>query len=131
MYLALADELMTIQQISSAYDISKNHLMKVVQKLVKAGYVESVRGQGGGLRLRKCPSDIRLGRLVREIEPELALVECQRADNTCVITPVCRLSGLLKKARDTFLSELDNSTLEDLLPRKTQKDLVRILAIGS
>ena len=98
-YLGLRGEtLSTIQAISDSYGISRNHLMKVVQQLAREGYIESVRGQGGGLRLKRRPEEIRLGQLVKDMEPDLALVECYRSDNECVITPHCRLPAMLDQA---------------------------------
>ena len=77
-YLALQQErLVTIQQIADSYDISKNHLMKVVHQLTLKGYIESVRGKNGGLRLHRRPEDINIGVLVRETEQDMNLVERQ------------------------------------------------------
>lgn len=129
-YLGLhGRELSTIQEISDAYGISRNHLMKVVQQLAREGYVESIRGQGGGLRLHRDPADIRLGQLIRDMEPDLALVECFRCDNECVITPVCQLPALLNQALRAFVGELDEYTLADLLPSSASSNLTRLLGI--
>lgn len=70
------DRLCTIQEISESYNISSNHLMKVVHALNKKGYIETVRGKNGGMRLRMEPNEIRIGVLVREMEPDMSLVEC-------------------------------------------------------
>ena len=79
MYLALKkDGLATIAEIAATYDISRNHLMKVAYKLGVAGYIESIRGRGGGLRLAKPVEAIILGEVVRKTEPDMALVECMR-----------------------------------------------------
>lgn len=66
----------TIQQISERYQISKNHLMKVVQELSATGYVDAIRGKNGGLRLSRLPANINIGALVRQAEKDAALVEC-------------------------------------------------------
>ncbi|MEX0943302.1 MAG: Rrf2 family transcriptional regulator [Pseudomonadales bacterium] len=130
LYLALVPEqLATIQQISEAYGISRNHLMKVVHKLVKTGFVESVRGQGGGIRLNKAPQDIGIGKVIRAMEPDIALVECLRPDNTCVITPACKLPPILNKALAAFFRELDRYTLKDLLPASARNELATLLNI--
>ena len=110
------DELSTVQEISDAYDISKNHLMKVVHELGKHGLVETVRGRGGGIRLNLPPEEINIGEVVRKTEDDFHLVECFNcATNKCVITPVCRLKGVLHEALDAYLKVLDSYTLADFV----------------
>ena len=127
MFLAIkGDELATIAEIAKAYAISKNHLMKVAHQLGLAGYVETVRGKGGGLRLAREPQDIVLGEVVRRTEPEMALVPCfDPADVSCAIFSGCVLRGVLSEARGAFLATLDRHTLADLVrPRASlQKSL--------
>ncbi|WP_170008216.1 RrF2 family transcriptional regulator [Bacillus fonticola] len=109
------EERANIQQIADAYNISKNHLMKVVHQLAKLGYVESTRGRGGGIRLNKHPRDINIGEVVRVTEDDFHLVECfDREKNTCVLSPSCRLKGVLYEALQAYLAVLDEYTLEDL-----------------
>lgn len=120
----------TIKEISTAYGISRNHLMKVVQQLARLGYVESARGAGGGIRLRCPPERINLGRVMRDMEPDFALVECMRPGNACVIAPACRLPSLLHRATDAFLAEFDACTLADLLPDATRSDMAALLQTG-
>ncbi len=117
MYVAVRPEpLPTIGQIADAYQISRNHLMKVVYELGQAGYLETVRGKNGGLRLARKPQEIGLGRLVRETEPDMALVPCfDPIRAQCAITPACRLRGALAEARAAFLAVLDGYTLADLV----------------
>lgn len=130
-YLGLRDQqLSTIQSISEAYDISRNHLMKVVQQLTRTGYVESVRCQHGGLRLKMAPEDIRLGELVKEMEPDLALVECFRDNNQCVITPACVLPRMLNEASRAFFEVLYGYTLADLLVPRYYDPLKQLLRIA-
>jgi Rrf2 family transcriptional regulator, nitric oxide-sensitive transcriptional repressor len=130
-YLGLNDrDLATIQAISDAYGISKNHLMKVVRELVSHGYVASTRGIGGGIRLAKPAEQINVGAVVRDMEPDFALVECFRPDNACVITPACLLPNMLSQASKAFMQELDQYTLRDLLPRRAQTKLRNLLSIG-
>lgn len=115
-YLGLQpDRRCTIREISEAYSISRNHLMKVVQQLAAEGYIESTRGVGGGLRLAHAPDRIVVGKVVRAMEPDLGLVECMRPDNQCVITEACRLIGILDEARRAFVAVLDRYTLADIL----------------
>jgi Rrf2 family nitric oxide-sensitive transcriptional repressor len=129
MYLALKeDRLATIAEIAESYDISKNHLMKVAHQLGVAGYVETVRGRGGGLRLAKPISAIGLGEVVRQTEPDMAIVSCfEPVDGPCAIKPCCVLKRALKKARDAFVEVLDGYTLDDLVqPRARLTGLLGI-----
>jgi len=129
-YLGLRpNELSTIRQISESYGISKNHLMKVALKLSKAGYIDSVRGQSGGLRLNKPPGDIRLGALVKEMEPDFGLVECKRPNNQCIITSECKLPAILDIAIEAFIEKLDEHTVSDLLPEQSHQEFIRLLGI--
>src|SRR5687767_6387713 len=113
------DRVVSVEEISRAYKISRFHLVKVVQRLTDLGVVQSVRGRSGGLRLCKAPADIRLGDLVRATEPHMDLVECfDRATNTCPIASVCGLKGALHRAEEAFVDSLNQSTLADFLPRR-------------
>lgn len=106
----------TIQEIAEHYDISRNHLMKVVQQLAQLGYVETTRGRGGGLRLAVDPASLHLGDLVRHTEEDMTLVECfDRENNQCVISGVCRLQGVLSEALKAWLKVMDAYTLADLV----------------
>lgn len=130
-YLATQDrdQLATIQDIADAYAISRNHLMKVVHQLNRKGYIETVRGKNGGMRLNLEPKAINIGVLVREMEPDLNLVECFAPDNACVITPACTLKNMLAEALDNFLKTLDRYTLADIITPQHQTQLVRLLGI--
>jgi len=129
-YLGLKPrERSTIREISEAYGISRNHLMKVVQQLAANGYVRSVRGVGGGLNLSHSPEEIRIGEVVRVMEPDLGLVECFRSDNQCVITPACRLKGMLAEALEQFLGTLNQYSLADLLPDEQSARLKLLLKL--
>ncbi len=111
--------LATIKEISEAYGISGNHLMKVVYELSRMGYLETIRGKKGGIRLAVPAEDINLGRLVRQTEQDLALVECFAPEGRCVIAPACVLKSALGEALGAFLGVLDRYTLADLLePRR-------------
>ena len=131
MYLAAdPDQTSTIQAIADGYNISKNHLMKVAYELGQAGYVETVRGRNGGLRLARVASQIKLGDLVRECEGDFTLVECFDAEhNQCVLTPVCKLKDVLKEALDAYFQSLNQYSLADLLKQK--KTLVKLLSLKS
>ena len=116
MFLAVKPNgLATIQEVAGRYGISRNHLMKVAQQLVKEGFVESVRGRGGGLRLKRLPSEIRVGDVVRATEDDFRMVECFEAGKTsCTLLPACRLRGVLGEALAAYLAVLDQHTLADL-----------------
>jgi Rrf2 family nitric oxide-sensitive transcriptional repressor len=120
MYLALhAERRSTIGEIASTYGISKNHVMKVVYRLGVAGYIETVRGQSGGMRLGRAPSTIILGEVVRRTEPDLALMPCfDEINASCVLTPACKLRRALQQARAAFLAVLDEYSLADLVDNR-------------
>ena len=120
MYLAShPDRLVNIKEIAEAYGISKNHLMKIIYQLGKLGYIDTIRGRNGGLRLAMDPVEINLGGLVRKTEEDFNIVECFSDEhNTCPISPVCRLRGVLNKALYAFLNVLDGYTLEDITKNK-------------
>jgi Rrf2 family nitric oxide-sensitive transcriptional repressor len=117
MYLALKqDGLATVAEIAQRYDISRNHLMKVAYELGAAGFVETVRGRRGGLRLAQAPQSIRIGDVVRRTEPDMALVSCfVPIDGPCVLKRCCVLRGALEHATATFLETLDGYSLADLV----------------
>lgn len=113
--------LSTIQEISDQYQISKNHLTKVVHELGKMGFVETVRGRGGGIRLNVKPEDINVGELVRKTEDDFYLVECFRPDgNQCILSPACRLKGALQEALVAYLAVLDKYTIADFIVNKDE-----------
>ncbi|MGM9924943.1 MAG: Rrf2 family transcriptional regulator [Bacillus sp. (in: firmicutes)] len=120
LYLTIHDnKLSTIQDIAEAYGISKNHLMKIIYNLGKLGYIETIRGRNGGIRLAKLPADINIGLLVRETEEDFNIVECFSNDhNNCPLTSICRLKGVLHQAMLAFLQVLDAYTLDDLAKNK-------------
>lgn len=101
-------------EIARAYRISESHLTKVVHKLGRLGLIRTMRGRGGGLRLGRPAADIRLGTVVRATEEDFILAECF-SGNGCVLTPACRLQGVLGDALRAFLSVLDQVTLADLI----------------
>lgn len=111
--LAHPERLVTITEIASFYDISRSHLAKVVANLTQHGYLIGVRGQKGGLKLGKPAQEINLGVLVNQFEP-LQVVECFDENNQCVISPACKLKGVLYEAKKAFLDTLHSYTLEDI-----------------
>lgn len=118
MYAAVRkDSLITIEEVSGIYGISRAHLMKIANALTRAGYLKAVRGRSGGLALAKPPNRIGLGEVIRATEPDFTLVECFGVGNECVITRSCRLRGILHEGLDAFNAVLDKYTLADLMLR--------------
>jgi len=116
------DRLCSIAEIARGYRISQNHLMKVVNDLAREGFVDSVRGRGGGIRLARSPAQISLGAVVRHTEEGFDLVDC----GDCVIAPACGITGVLREALGAFMAVLDRYTLDDLMRRRT--DIAALLA---
>ncbi|MEX8517003.1 MAG: Rrf2 family transcriptional regulator [Leptothrix sp. (in: b-proteobacteria)] len=108
--------LCTIAEVAQAYAISEAHLMKITHQLGLGGWIETVRGKGGGMRLARAPADINLGAVVRSVESDFCLVECFSSGNHCVLTRQCRLAQVFSGALQSFLQHLDGYTLADLLP---------------
>jgi Rrf2 family nitric oxide-sensitive transcriptional repressor len=128
MHLAVnTGRLVTIKEASDRFGISKTHRMTLASGWTPAGCVEALRGRSGGLRLARPAAEIRVGEVVRRMENDFDVVECFRAGrNECLITPACHLKGVLHRAVEAFLSELDSCTLEDLV--KTNQPLRLLLA---
>ncbi len=109
------DRLVTIAELADQHQVSKNHLMKIVNDLGRQGVLETTRGRGGGLRLLKAPSAIRVGDVLRNAETDFRLVECFDAStDTCTLTPTCRLKKVLRSALKAYFAELDGVTLADI-----------------
>ena len=117
MYVAQKpDRLCTIAEVAEAYGISEAHLMKITHQLGLNGWLQTVRGKGGGMRLGAAPADINLGAVVRSIEPDFYLVDCLTRDTACSLTGHCKLTGIMSGALQSLMQYLDGYTLADLLP---------------
>lgn len=114
---AAGERLVTIDEITGAYKVSRAHLNKVVNALTRAGYLTAVRGRSGGIRLGKPAEEIGLGNVIRTTEPDFALVECFATGNQCVITKCCKLRNVLDDALQAFLTTLDQHTLASIALR--------------
>lgn len=130
MFLALEPERrVRIREVAEGYGISHNHLMKVVNKLTRAELVEASRGVNGGLILARPAEDISVGEVVRKCEDDIALVECFREDNQCVITPDCVLAKVFSHALEEFMTILDQYTIADLVkPRLKLRKRLKVSA---
>lgn len=127
-YLGLKDDgRVTIKEISEAYNISRNHLMKVVSLLTRMGYVDARRGPGGGIALARAADEIVIADVVRDMEDDLNLVECFCEEGSCIIKPVCELKAALSKALSAYLDTLEHYTLMDLLQPRAK--LARVLGM--
>lgn len=123
LYLGMKDseKLSTIQEIADAYNISKNHLMKVTHDLGQLGLIETIRGRGGGIRLNVDPKEINIGQVVRHTEEDFHIVECFDKDNNlCKISPSCQLKHALQESMIAFVAVLDKYTLADFLHSKDE-----------
>ncbi len=124
MFAALKGEIFSLSEVAEAYDISRHHLVKVVNFLAKLGYLETRRGRGGGIVLGMPPEDIRIGMVVRRTEDTPFFVECfDKQHNTCPINGSCRLKGALAQAVNAFYENLDRHTLRDLVAGSAGKDM--------
>jgi Rrf2 family transcriptional regulator, nitric oxide-sensitive transcriptional repressor len=108
--------LCTIAEVAGRYGVSEAHLVKVTHRLGRAGWIVTMRGKGGGIRLAHEPKDIGLGAVVRSMEPDFFLVECLSGGNTCMLTGTCKLTGVVDGALRSFMQYLDGHTLVDRLP---------------
>ena len=156
-YLAIKPEpqmLANISDIADSYNISKSHLTKIIHQLGQLGYIDSVRGKNGGIRLARAPKDINLGVLIKQIEPDFTLVECFATklpdrdkslkqeglpltliDETaivnkpklgCVISPACQLKGVFFEALTAFITVLERYTLADVI--NNESELAQLLS---
>jgi len=120
MYLAVKhidSSTATIDEIASAYAISRSNITKIVNELAQNGFIETIRGRAGGTRLARSPNEISIGALVRLAKKDFGVVECHAAEAevNCAIMPTCNLRVALKRAVDAFLRELDKMTLADAI----------------
>lgn len=118
----------TIAEVATAYGISEAHLMKVAHLLGQSGHVNTLRGRGGGLALGRPAAEITVGAVVRQMEPDMAVVPCL-AGGSCVIMPACRLKRAMHEARAAFFGVLDATTIADLAQPKGQ--LQELLGIAA
>ncbi|MDD8060654.1 MULTISPECIES: Rrf2 family transcriptional regulator [Shewanella] len=119
MYLAVQPErenLFRIAEVTSVFDLSSNHVAKIVHQLGRLGYLHTIRGKSGGFKLAKTASELNLGQLVRDLEHSLAPIDCESP--YCRFTPICKLRGVLAQAVSAYLAVLDQYTLADIVANK-------------
>lgn len=131
MFLAMnRDRLVTIGDIADTHKIAKNHLTKVVHHLGTLGYVETVRGRSGGLRLHREPRDITVGEVVRHTESDFYMASCFDASTApCLYASGCEMRGALAQATAAFLAVLDSVTLEQMTSRNPQGETPAVQTI--
>ncbi|MDH5230717.1 MAG: Rrf2 family transcriptional regulator [Gammaproteobacteria bacterium] len=121
-FLALRETGSTISEIAQFYDISRNHLVKVVHNLSLKGFIHTTRGKSGGIRLARAANEINIADVVRNTEPNFNIVECFSDDaKTCTIEPICRLKSVLGKATDEFIGKLEQYSLDDIVRKEPDK----------
>lgn len=109
------DRAFSTADLAEEFQLSRNHLIKIMQKLGRAGLVQTRRGGGGGATLAHAPEEIRLGDVVRVLEEGQALVDCfQPNGGDCTINVCCRLKTRLRVAEMAFIENLNRSTLADV-----------------
>ncbi len=124
-----APDLIRVDDVVRVHGLARPHIVKIVHELGRAGYLETVRGRGGGFRLAKPAEDIVIGEVVRLTEGPLDLVECFNPErNTCPLIGICKLSRALQTATKAFMAVLDDLTLEDIASNKSEL-LARIAPI--
>ena len=118
-YLAgKTDGLTTVTEIAEYHGISRNHLVKVIHNLALSGFIATTRGRNGGMVLSRPPSEIVLGDVVRNTEPNFDIAECfDSANNSCIITPTCGLKSIFREAQRGFINAMDKYTLADAIAR--------------
>ncbi|PYZ97123.1 Rrf2 family transcriptional regulator [Alteribacter lacisalsi] len=130
LYAAVQPEgkLTSVKEVAKAYNISYNHLTKVTQELGRHGILETIKGRGGGIRLAIKPEDLPVGKVVRLTEDNSQYVECfDEENNTCVLSPSCRLKGVLHEALNAYMAVLDRYTLKDItVNEKILRDLLNM-----
>ena len=120
MYLATLPEgeLSSVAHVAKLYDVSRNHLVKVVNQLAREGYVKAIRGKNGGIRLGQAAADINVGQVIRSLENNLDGIDC--GSPACYLVKVCRLKDALKEAMEAFLSVMEAYTLADLISNRDE-----------
>lgn len=120
MYVAARSEnIASVKEVSEHYGISRNHLVKVVHRLSQLGYIETTKGKGGGIKIAKGTEKLRLGELIKQLEPNMNMVECFDAKtNTCRITGSCQLKHYLFEATQSFINTMNKYTLADTVQNK-------------
>jgi Rrf2 family nitric oxide-sensitive transcriptional repressor len=125
MYLATRQQRATVADVATVFQISGNHVAKVVNLLSRYGYIRSIRGSGGGIELARHPQEITVGEVIERMEGNLHLLSCLGTDDSCCIHPSCKLRGALAEAERLQKEYLNSVTLADVTPvtfKSTQQE---------
>ncbi len=114
----------TIPEIAGRFDVSRNHLVKVVHFMAQREWVDTTRGKGGGLSLARPASEYRVGDLIRELEQQGPLIDCR--EPPCALDGSCRLSGVLAQTLNAFYDALNAYTLADLVRDPTAAAIIKL-----
>ncbi len=125
MFLATRSSRAKVGDIAQLFDISVNHVAKVVNLLAREGYIRSIRGVGGGIELAKQPKEITVGEVIATMEADMHLLSCVGDDDSCAIHSFCKLKGVLAEAERVQREYLDGITLADVVPTRRQLDRVK------
>ena len=110
------DRLCTAREIAQSYGISLNHIVKVVHNLAQLGYIKTLKGKGGGIRLSRPPEELNLWELVKALEPDFTVVECfDQQHNTCRVVSACGLKSILHEAMQAFGNTLAQYSVADAI----------------
>lgn len=123
MYLGYRGEKACAAEIANCYAISKDHLVKVIQKLARLGYVTTTPGRHGGTTLAREPEEISVAEVVRRFEGDTGIIECVHQPNLCPLEPGCRLRKALIRAEDAFYDSFDGLTIADISSRRQRGGL--------
>ena len=109
------DQIVQKRDVALACGASENHLAQVIHLLARNGFLTTLRGRSGGLRLARAPQDITVGQVFRLFESVLPFTDCAEASSTCTLAAACRLKCVLAEAVEGFYARLDQSRLSDLV----------------
>ncbi len=124
-YITLKKEICTIKDITEAYTISNNHMIKIIHNLAKLGLIKTTRGKNGGVTMSVNPLDINLGSLILKLESNFDLVPCFNKEKAnCCIAPVCKLKNILYEAQQAFMNVLNQFTLADIVHNKIELNTI-------
>lgn len=125
MFLATRQSRANVADVANLFDISTNHVAKVVNLLTRAGYVRSTRGIGGGIELALDPEDISVGEVIQLMESDTHLLSCVGSDDSCLIHSFCKLKKVLSEAERIQQEYLHRITLAEVIPTRRQMNQVK------
>jgi Rrf2 family nitric oxide-sensitive transcriptional repressor len=117
------------EAIAQAFDISKDHVVKVVQDLARHGWVVTRSGRGGGIVLAVDPAGLAVDEVVAAFEPRQGVLECVEHPAVCVLEPGCDLRRLLIEAEQAFYGVLAGRTIADLVARRPRRGGIHHLSL--